>query len=166
MSRYLTPVVGPADASVHLEAACRLVAREGGELVALVIGLVPSALPVGSDQPERWASLDYEAARARRFARAHGVELETVLALSDSVGAAVVALAEELAASAVCLAYEPGWKAAFRRWRDPMWQIVLDRAPCAVLLERLDVLERRIPGAPGQRHRLLFPRRRGQGAAG
>jgi hypothetical protein len=166
MSRYLTPVVGPADASVHLEAACRLVAREGGELVALVIGLVPSSLPVGSDVPERWASLDYEAARARRFGRVRGVELETVLALSDSVGAAVVALADELEASAVCLAYEPGWKATFRRWRDPMWQIILDRAPCGVLLERLDALDGRMPSTRGQGHRLLFPRRRGQGAAG
>jgi hypothetical protein len=166
MSRYLTPVVGRADASVHLEAGCRLVAQEGGELVALLVGLVPRALPVGSDQPERWARLEYEAARARRFGRARGVEVETVLALSDSVGATVVALAGELGASAVCLAYEPGWKATFRRWCDPMWQTILDEAPCAVVLERLGSPDRQVPSAPRHGHRVPFPLSRRQGAAG
>jgi hypothetical protein len=138
MPRYLAPVVGPADASVHLDAACRLVARDGGQVVALVVGLVPRSLPMGADVPERWAPLEYEAARARRFGRARGVEMETVLALSDSAGAAVVALAEELGAGAICLAYESGWRAALRRWRDPLWRTVFDQAPCAVVLERLD----------------------------
>jgi nucleotide-binding universal stress UspA family protein len=148
MLRYLTPVVSSADASAHLEAACQLVARDGGQLVALVIGLVPSSLPIGADTPVRWSRLDYEAARVRRFARAHGVDVETVLALSDSAGAAVVALAEELGATAICLAYQPGWRAALRRWRDAVWQTVLDQAPCPVVLERPLPREREIRSKP------------------
>ena len=134
--RYLTPVVGDALASRDLAAACQLAARDGARIVALIIGLVPSSLPIGADVPERWSRLEYEAARARRFGRERGAEVETVLVLSDSVGAAVARLAEELGAHAVCLAYEPGWRAALRRWRDAAWRTILDSAPCPVVLER------------------------------
>lgn len=135
--RYLAPVVGDATRSRHLAAACQLVARDGGTVVALVIGLVPRGLPIGSDVPELWSRLEYEAARARRIGRELGGEVETVLVLADSAGAAVVQLAEECRANAICLAYASGFGAALRRWRDPLWRAVLDEAPCPVVLERL-----------------------------
>ena len=136
--RYLVPVIGDPAESGHLAAACRVAARDGGTVVALLIGLVPSSLPMGSDVPELWARLDREAARARRVGRERGLEIEPIQVLSDSAGAAVVALAEELEAGAVCLAYEAGWRAALRRWRDPLWRAVLEQAPCPVVLERPD----------------------------
>jgi hypothetical protein len=129
--RYFAPVVGEATRSPHLAAACQLAERDSGQVVALIVGLVPSSLPMGSDVPELWSRLEYEAARARRFGRQQGVEIETVLVLSDSV----VRLAEECEVSAVCLAYEPDLRAAVRRWRDPLWRTVLDRSPVPVVLE-------------------------------
>jgi hypothetical protein len=142
-SRYLVPVVGDPTRSSHLAATCQLAARDRGRVLALIIGLVPSSLPVGSDVPELWSRLEYEAARVRRFGRELGLEVETVLVLSDSAGAAVVALAEELRSSAICLAYEPGLKAALRRWRDPLWRTILDEAPCPVVLELIRSAEPR-----------------------
>ncbi len=162
MPRYLTPVVGSADVSAHLDAACQLVARDGGQVVALVIGLVPSSLPIGADTPARWSGLEYEAARVRRFGRARGVEVETVLVLADSAGAAVVALAEELGATAICLAYAPGWRAALRRWHDAVWQTVLDQAPCPVVLERPLPREREIPIQPSSGQGVLRIRHHGE----
>jgi hypothetical protein len=135
--RYLTAVVGDPGRSSHLAAACQVAARDGGHVVALVIGIVPRSLPIGSDMPELWSRLEYEAARARRVGRQSGQEIETILVLSDSAGAAAVQLAEECHASAICLAYETGLLAAVRRWRDPLWRTVLDQAPCPVMLERL-----------------------------
>jgi hypothetical protein len=110
--------------------------RDGGQVVALVIGLVPRSLPIGSDVPELWARLEYEAARARRFGRERGQEVDTILVLSDSAAEAVVALAEESESGAICLAYESGLWAALRRWCDPLWRQVLDEAPLPVILER------------------------------
>ena len=135
--RYLAPVVESATDSRHLAAACQLAARDGGQVVALVIGLVPRSLPMGADVPERWSRLEYDAARARRLGRELGQQVETILVLSDSAGEAVVQLAEECSASAVCLAYEPGLRAALRRWRDPLWRRVLNEPDCPVVLERL-----------------------------
>ena len=136
MPRYLAPVVDSAANSSHLMAACQVAGRHGGEVVALMIGLVPRSLPMGSDVPELWSRLEYEAARVRRLGRERGQEVETVLVLSDSAGAAVLKLAEECRASAVCLAYEPGLLASLRRWRDPLWSTVLNESPCPVVLER------------------------------
>jgi hypothetical protein len=138
--RYLAPVVGSMRSSSHLAAACQLAGRDGGQVVALVIGLVPHSLPIGSDVPDLWSRLEYEAARARRFGREVGQKIETILALSDSAGDAVVELADECGATAVCLAHEPGLLAAVRRWRDPLWRLVLDESPCPVVLERLKPL--------------------------
>lgn len=135
--RYFAPVIGEATRAPHLAAACQVAARDGGQVVALIIGLVPSALPIGSDVPERWSRLEYEAARARRRGRELGIEVETVLVLADSAGEAVVRLAEECGASAVCLAYEPGVRATVHRWRDPLWRTVLDASPVPVVLERV-----------------------------
>jgi hypothetical protein len=143
--RYLAPVVGSPTDSRHLAAACQLAARDGGHVVALVIGLVPHALPMGSDVPQLWSRLEYEAARTGRFGREHGQDIETVLVLSDSAGEAVVQLAEECRATAVCLAHEPGLVAALRRWRDPLWRIVLDESPCPLVLERIKPAETRRP---------------------
>ena len=137
MPRYLAPVVGSAENSSHLMAACQVAGRDGGEVVALVIGLVPHSLPMGSDVPELWSRLEYEAARVKRLGREQGQEVETVLVLSDSAGAAVAKLTEECQTSAVCLAYEPGLVASLRRWRDPLWRTVLNESPCPVVLERL-----------------------------
>jgi hypothetical protein len=142
MNRYLAPVVGEATTSRHLAAACQVAARAGGQIVALIIGLVPRSLPMGSDVPELWSRVEYEAARARRLGRELGQDVETVLVLSDSAAAAVVQLAEEVGADAVCLAYEPGLLAALRRWRDPLWQTVLDESPCPVVIQRLRPLAR------------------------
>lgn len=159
--RYLAPVVNSADGLPHLEAACQLVARDGGQVVALVIGLVPSSLPMGADVPERWSRLEYEAARVRRLGRERGVEVETILALSDSAGAAVVALAEELAVTAVCLGYEPGWRAALHRWRDRLWRTVLDEAPCPVVLERTEPPGREAASEPRRQRSYLHSREHG-----
>ena len=136
--RYLTPIVETASNSSHLRATCQLAARDGGQVVALVIGLVPRSLPMGADVPERWSRLEYEAARARRLGRELGQQVETILVLSDSAGEAVVQLAEECSASAVCLAYEPGLRAALGRWRDPLWRRVLNEPNFPVVLERLE----------------------------
>jgi hypothetical protein len=135
--RYLTPVIGSAEGSKHLAAALQLAGRTGGQVVALLIGLVPSALPIGADVPERWSRLEFEAARARRIGQQWGQEVETTLALSDSAGLAVALLAAECQADAICLAYEPGLLAALHRWRDPLWRTVLAEAPCAVVVEAL-----------------------------
>jgi hypothetical protein len=134
--RYLTPVVDNADNAEHLRAACQVAARDGGKVVALVIGLVPSSLPMGSDVPERWSRLEYEAARVRRLGRELGQEVETIMVLSDSAPAAVLQLADECRASAVCLAYASGMRAAFRRWLSPFWRALLDESPCPIVLER------------------------------
>jgi hypothetical protein len=142
MNRYLAPVVGEATASTHLAAACQLAARAGGQVVALIIGLVPHSLPMGSDVPELWSRVEYEAARARRIGRELGQDVETVLVLSDSAAAAVVQLAQEVDADAVCLAYEPGLLAMLRRWRDPLWRTVLDESSCPILIQRLHSLAR------------------------
>ena len=135
--RYLAPIISGASAHHHLLAACQLAVREHGTVLGLVIGLVPHSLPMGSDVPELWSRLEYEAARARRQGRQLGCEVETVLVLSDSAGEAVVQLAEECEAGAVCLAYEQGPWATFRRWRDPLWRTVLERSPRPVILERI-----------------------------
>lgn len=137
--RYLAPVVGEAPGSPHLAAACQVAGRDGGRVVALIVGVVPSSLPIGADVPERWSRLEYEAARARRLGRERGVEVETVLVLADSPGEAVVRLADECEASAVCLAYEPGLRAAVHRWRDSLWRTVLDASSVPVLLERVRI---------------------------
>jgi hypothetical protein len=141
MTRYLAPIVGNSSNPSHLVAACQLAARDEGQVVALLIGLVPSSLPMGSDVPELWSRLEYEAARARRLGRELGQEIETVLALSDSAGEAVIRLVDECRAGAVCLAYEPGLRGAFRRWRDPLWSTVLERSPCPVVLERVRAVQ-------------------------
>lgn len=133
--RYLAPVVGADRDVTHLVAALQVAARTGGEVVALVIGLVPASLPIGSDVPERWSRLEFAAARARRLGQEYGQDVETVLVLSDSIRAAVVELADESGASAICLAYEPGLLAALRRWRDPLWRAVLADPPCPVIVE-------------------------------
>src|SRR5919199_6500637 len=83
-ARYLAPVIGDANCTEHLITACGLAAYGGGQVVALVIGIVPSSLPMGADVPHLWSRLEYEAARVRRLAREAGQEVETVLALSDS----------------------------------------------------------------------------------
>src|SRR3954454_19857124 len=46
LSRYLVPVVGDPTRSEHLAAACQRAARDGAQVVALVIGLVPRSLPM------------------------------------------------------------------------------------------------------------------------
>jgi len=165
MTRYLAPVDGsPADLS-HLSAACQVARRDGGEVVALVIGLVPHSLPMGSDVPDVWSRLEYEAARARRHGRELGVEVESVLVLSDSAAEAVLQLVEECRATAVCLAYENGLRAALHRWRDPLWRTLMEEAPCPLVLERVRPAEQ--PGvtdikpAAGQRVPLGAPQPRG-----
>ena len=207
MTRYLAPVDGsPADLS-HLSAACQVARRDGGEVVALVIGLVPHSLPMGSDVPDVWSRLEYEAARIpeywlfdplRREALFHvlgedgryhvvlpdtdgfyhsqvvegfrhgrelGVEVESVLVLSDSAAEAVLQLVEECRATAVCLAYENGLRAALHRWRDPLWRTLMEEAPCPLVLERVRPAEQ--PGvtdikpAAGQRVPLGAPQPRG-----
>ena len=148
MTRLLAPVVGSA--RQHLEAACLAAAHDGSQVVALIIGLVPPTLPVGADVPERWSRLEYEAAHARRHGRELGCTVETVLVLSDTAEAAVLRLADEVQADAVCLAYEPGLRAALRRWRDPLWRTLLEQAPCPVLLQRPTASAAGTP-RPGQR---------------
>lgn len=142
MARYLTPIVGTHGNFDHLVAACRLASRQGGQVVALMIGLVPHTLPIGSDVPDLWSGLEYEAARARRLGRELGQDVETVLVLSDSAGEAVVQLVDECAASSICLAYEPGVLADMRRWRDRFWKTVLTESPCPLVLVRPEPVER------------------------
>jgi nucleotide-binding universal stress UspA family protein len=134
VTRLLTPVVEAAQE--HLEAACLAAASQDSQVVALIIGLVPSSLPLGAAGPERWSRLEYEAARARRRGRELGCAVETVLALADSAPAAVLQLADEVRADAICLAYRPGLRAALGRWRDPLWRTLLSQAPCPILLQR------------------------------
>jgi nucleotide-binding universal stress UspA family protein len=158
-ARYLTPVVADRGHFDHLAAACELASRNGGEVVALVIGLVPHSLPMGSDVPQLWSRLEYEAARCRRLGRELGQEVETVLVLSDSAGEALVQLAEECEASSVCLSYQPGLLAELRRWRDPLWRSVLEESPCPVVLVRFRPAEQAATQTAPLPARALVPER-------
>jgi hypothetical protein len=126
--------VESAENAQHLSAALNLAARDGGQAVALIIGIVPSSMPMGLDVPERWSRLEFEAARIRRLGSEAGQTVQTVLVLADSAGAAVTALAVECQASAICLVYESGWLAALRRWCDPLWRTVLAEASIPIVL--------------------------------
>ena len=52
------------------------------------LALVPLSLPMDANVPELWSRLEYEAARARHLGRDEGLDVETLLVLSDSGGAA------------------------------------------------------------------------------
>ena len=131
--RILVPMkLGPIGEEV-LATAIRLAEELGATVSAIHVVRVPLDLPLDAELIDEEERAEASLAEAKLLASEHGVDVETAIVRSRSLGEAIVNAAKEQGADVIIMGSAPRWRRQ-SRFFSPTVDHVLRKAPCEVMV--------------------------------
>ena len=150
LTRILVPTSGTAHSERGVELACRLGADQGATIMLAYVIEVPRALPLAASMTGLETTAQAALDRSEQIVRTHGLVPERVLTRARIAGEEIVRLASDLRADLIVMGIRSRLglrEEILGRTSD----IVLQRATCEVLLDKLPDPSRFAPASGGAR---------------
>lgn len=136
LRRILVPTIDHPASERAVELACRLAGPQRAEIVLTYIIEVPFILPLDAPMPEAQQRAEQALADANQIVALHGLKARSRTLPARNAGDGIIRVAKEEGADIIVLSLPP------QRWPrggviGSTAEILLRRAPCEVLLDKM-----------------------------